>query len=63
MTGVVTLADGRDLAYEEYGNPDGFPVLSFHGGLSSRLDAAPAHEAAVLMGVRLLSPDRPGIGL
>ncbi len=62
MTGFVTLADGRELAYEEYGDPAGVPVLSFHGGLSSRLDAAPAHEAAVLMGVRLLSPDRPGIG-
>lgn len=62
MTGVVTLSDGRELAYEEYGDPAGFPVLSFHGGLSSRLDAAPAHQAAVLVGVRLLSPDRPGIG-
>jgi pimeloyl-ACP methyl ester carboxylesterase len=30
--------------------------------LSSRLDAAPAHDAASLMGVRLISPDRPGIG-
>jgi pimeloyl-ACP methyl ester carboxylesterase len=62
VTGVVTLPDGRAVAYEEYGDPAGFPVLSFHGGLSSRLDAAPAHEAAVLMGVRLLAPDRPGIG-
>ena len=63
MTGTVTLPDGRELAYEEYGDPAGFPVLSFHGGLSSRLDAAPAHPAAVAAGVRLVSPDRPGIGL
>ena len=63
MTASVTLPDGRELAYEEYGDPAGFPVLSFHGGLSSRLDAAPAHEAAVAKGVRLISPDRPGIGL
>ncbi len=63
MTGSLTLPDGRVLAYEEYGVPTGFPVLSFHGGLSSRLDAAPAHEAAVAMGVRLISPDRPGMGL
>ena len=63
VTGTVTLPDGRELAYEEYGDPAGFPVLSFHGGLSSRLDAAPAHEAAVAMGVRLVSPDRPGMGL
>jgi len=63
MTGSVTLPDGRELAYEEYGDPAGFPVLSFHGGLSSRLDAAPAHEAALAKSVRLVSPDRPGIGL
>ena len=63
MTGSVTLPDGRVLAYEEYGVPTGFPILSFHGGLSSRLDAAPADHAAVAAGVRLLSPDRPGMGL
>lgn len=62
MTASVELPDGRELAYEDYGDPAGFPVLSFHGGLSSRLDAAPAHNAAVASGVRLLSPDRPGIG-
>ena len=62
VTASVTLPDGRELAYEEYGDPSGFPVLSFHGGLSSRLDAAPAHDAAVAGGVRLVSPDRPGIG-
>jgi pimeloyl-ACP methyl ester carboxylesterase len=63
VTATLTLPDGRVLAYEEYGIPTGFPVLSFHGGLSSRLDAAPAHEAAVATGVRLISPDRPGMGL
>ena len=63
MTASVTLPDGRELAYEVYGDPAGDPVLSFHGGLSSRLDAAPAHQAALDLGVRLISPDRPGIGL
>jgi len=63
VTASVTLPDGRVLAYEEYGDPTGFPVLSAHGGLSSRLDAAPAHEAALAKGIRLISPDRPGIGL
>ena len=62
VTRIVTLSDGRDLAYEEYGDPGGQPVLSFHGAPSSRLDAAPAHEAAASLGVRLISPDRPGIG-
>ena len=63
MTPAVTLPDGRTLAYEEYGDPDGRPVLSFHGGLSSRLDAAPADQAALTLGVRIVSPDRPGMGL
>ena len=63
VTGTVTLPDGRALGYEEYGDPAGFPVLSFHGGLSSRLDAAPADSAARLLGVRLIAPDRPGMGL
>jgi pimeloyl-ACP methyl ester carboxylesterase len=62
MTRSTTMPDGRELAYEEYGDPDGDPVLSFHGGLSSRLDAAPADEAARALGVRIVSPDRPGIG-
>jgi len=62
VTRIITLSDGRDLAYEEYGDPGGTPVLSFHGGLSSRLDAAPADGAARALGVRLISPDRPGMG-
>ena len=60
---MVNLPDGRDLAYEEYGDPAGFPVLSFHGGLSSHLDAAPAGAAAREAGIRLVAPDRPGMGL
>ncbi len=63
MTAALTLPDGRELAYEQYGDPSGFPVFSFHGGLSSRLDAAPANDAAVTKHVRLISPDRPGMGL
>lgn len=59
---VVRLADGRALAYREYGDPEGRPVVSHHGGLVSGRDAAPLHEAALALGVRLISPDRPGIG-
>jgi pimeloyl-ACP methyl ester carboxylesterase len=56
------LADGRTLAYLDLGDPDGRVVVSNHGGLSSRLDVLPAHDAALAAGVRLISPDRPGIG-
>lgn len=56
------LADGRTLAYLDLGDPDGCLVVSNHGGLSSRLDVLPADDAARAAGIRLVSPDRPGIG-
>ena len=59
---VLTLADGRRLAYAEYGDPAGRPVLYCHGGLASRLDVAPLSAACADIGVRLVSADRPGIG-
>lgn len=59
---VVRLADGRRVGYLDVGDPDGVPLVSCHGGLSSRLDVLPAAEAAAACGVRLVAPDRPGIG-
>src|SRR6478735_9158152 len=59
---AITLADGRRLAYLDAGDPDGRPVLCCQGGLSSRLDVLPAWPTAEALGVRLISPDRPGIG-
>ena len=58
----MTLADGRRVAYEEYGAADGFPILSCHGGLLCRLDVEPAAADARELGVRIISPDRPGVG-
>ena len=59
---IVTLADGRRVAYLEVGDPDGSPVISCHGGLSSRLDVQSAAAPAATLGVRVICPDRPGIG-
>ncbi|MDQ1423655.1 MAG: hypothetical protein QOD72_1153, partial [Acidimicrobiaceae bacterium] len=28
---VVRLGDGRRVGYAEYGDPDGWPILMFHG--------------------------------
>lgn len=47
----------------EYGDPDGFPVVYNHGGLLCGADVAPANEVARRMGVRLIAPNRPGVGL
>jgi pimeloyl-ACP methyl ester carboxylesterase len=50
------------MAYAEYGAPDGFPVVNAHGGLACRFDVAAADEAAAAGAIRLISPDRPGVG-
>jgi pimeloyl-ACP methyl ester carboxylesterase len=60
---VVRLGDGRSMGYAQYGDPGGFPIVNAHGGMACRLDVAAAAAVAETTGVRLISPDRPGIGL
>lgn len=62
---LVELADGTRIGYAEVGNPDGLPVVYLHGNPGSRLevDLATSRRAAEQLGIRLLAPDRPGIGL
>lgn len=57
-----TLKDGRKLSYSEFGDPNGVPIISCHGGLVCRLDIEHASECAKKMCVRIISIDRPGIG-
>ena len=59
---VVQLRDGRRLSYAQYGDPDGFAIVNAHCGLACRLDVAAAAPTAELCRVRLISPDRPGVG-
>lgn len=59
---TIRLIDGRRLGYAEYGDLSGRPALYFHGWPTSRLEAAPAHELALEMGIRLIAIDRPGFG-
>jgi pimeloyl-ACP methyl ester carboxylesterase len=60
---VITLPDGRDLAYAEFGLPDGYPVLYFHGSPASRLEPLIlGDETFSQFGLRAIAPDRPGIG-
>ncbi|KAA0109486.1 alpha/beta fold hydrolase [Mycolicibacterium sp. P1-5] len=59
---TARLRDGRSVCYAQYGAPDGEVVVNAHGGLACRLDVAAADAAARAAGVRLISPDRPGIG-
>ena len=59
----MQLPDGRALGYAEWGTPDGRPVVDLHGIPASRLAGRYADAAATELGIRLLSIDRPGIGL
>jgi pimeloyl-ACP methyl ester carboxylesterase len=58
---VVRLYDGGVLAFQEYGDPTGTPVIFCHGWPSSRTMAQLTDESARSLGVRVISPDRPGI--
>jgi pimeloyl-ACP methyl ester carboxylesterase len=56
------LPDGRRLAYQQYGDPNGSPVFFFHGWIGSRLDFAPNDALARELGARVIAVDRPGCG-
>jgi pimeloyl-ACP methyl ester carboxylesterase len=58
----VRLPDGRTLGYFESGDPDGSPLLFFHGIPGSRFQG-PEDEVAREHGVRCIAPERPGCGL
>src|ERR1700679_1664940 len=58
----MRLPDGRWLSYADYGDPQGRPIMSFHGGVSSRLDIRFASEFCKEEGIRVISVDRPGVG-
>ena len=59
----LKLKDGRKLGYIEYGDPKGKPVFFFHGWPGSRFSGKETDKAAKKIGVRVISTERPGIGL
>ena len=59
----VRVAEGRTLGAAELGDPEGFPVLWFHGTPGGRLQLPPdAPGAAERRGLRLFGVERPGTG-
>jgi len=58
----IHLVDGRKLAYNEYGDPQGKPAIYFHGTPGSRLEAEFTEDAAKEFNFRMIAPDRPGMG-
>ena len=58
---LVRLENGAVIAFEQYGDPNGLPVVFCHGWPSSCTMAQLTDEPARELGVRIISPDRPGI--
>jgi pimeloyl-ACP methyl ester carboxylesterase len=58
----VRLPDGRRLAYAEYGDPHGIPVVYCHGFPGSRLEAKLFDASARRGKLRVISADRNGLG-
>ncbi|KAJ4994117.1 hypothetical protein SVAN01_00594 [Stagonosporopsis vannaccii] len=59
----VQLEDGRKLSYATYGSPvPRTTVFHMHGFPSSRYEGKLWHSACTKHMIRLIAPDRPGVG-
>ena len=59
----LTLASGLRVAFGEYGARDGRPVFLCHGWPASQVQGARLDVPGRELGVRVISVDRPGVGL
>uniref|UniRef100_UPI0013B3CC93 alpha/beta fold hydrolase n=1 Tax=Nonomuraea lactucae TaxID=2249762 RepID=UPI0013B3CC93 len=62
MTIEMVTPDGRKLAVEDRGNPEGTPVFLLHGTPGSRFGPSPRAGVLYRLGIRLITFDRPGYG-
>jgi len=58
----LTLPDGRRLAWSDTGDADGLPVILMHAIAGSRHLRHPDDRILYEYGVRLIIPERPGVG-
>ena len=58
---IFRRKNGATVAFSEYGDPQGAPIFFCHGWPSSRTMAELTDESARNLGLRIISPDRPGI--
>jgi len=56
------VADGRDVAFAVWGDPDGFPVMALHGTPGCRFNRWPDEELYRSVGMCLVTHDRAGYG-
>ncbi|HEY9193214.1 MAG TPA: alpha/beta fold hydrolase, partial [Methyloversatilis sp.] len=59
----MRLPDGRRLAWAEYGDPFGYPVILCHGVPGSRRQVPPFDALTSERHARLIVPDRAGYGV
>ncbi|HXR35477.1 MAG TPA: alpha/beta hydrolase [Candidatus Binataceae bacterium] len=59
---IMRLGDGRRFSFAQYGDPRGRPLLYFHGMPGSRHEGAVIDAPARGCGLRVIAPDRPGMG-
>lgn len=60
--GTITLADGRTVAYADYGRPDQAPLVYCHGGPGNRQEPRLMSDVPGAAGFRVIAIDRPGYG-
>ena len=62
MPQTVQVGDGRIVAYAEWGDADGVPVIQLHGTPGGRLGRPPDEQKIRELGIRLVTYDRAGYG-
>jgi len=62
MAKLLPTRTGRHLEFEEYGDPAGHPAIFFHGLIGSHHQASYIAGQARQHGLRILAPNRPGVG-
>ncbi|MEM7098422.1 MAG: alpha/beta fold hydrolase [Pseudomonadota bacterium] len=60
---TVTTPNGNPLGFAEYGPKDGFPIILIHNISGSRLQIPVPEARFYEQGIRLIMPDRLGVGL
>lgn len=58
----IVLKNVKTLNWYEYGDPNGLPLLYFHGTPGSHCEAASASKIAKNLGMRVIALDRTGYG-
>jgi pimeloyl-ACP methyl ester carboxylesterase len=62
MTKTMGMRSGRKLEVAEYGDRNGHAVFFFHGLIGSHHQASYIAEYAREQGLRIIAPNRPGVG-